>query len=110
MADKNIFDVMKEKIAEDLNSITFELLAVEDVVKKNADGTETFETKLHLEIPKGNERYSRLRIAVKIPRTSKFSSINFDETEVFITLSGTKISFIDSKGNVYFKADYAEIV
>ena len=102
---KNLFETMKQNIAETLSSTDLELLGMEEVVKENEDGTKEFSTRLELEVPKGNGIYSRCRFSCKMPYSSKHFTAEELEEGVLVTLKGLSVSYIDAKGNVYFKCE-----
>lgn len=102
---KTIFEAMKQNVVETLSATDLELLNMEDVEKENEDGNKEFFTRLELEVPKGNGIYSRCRFSCKMPYSSKHFTAEELEEGVLVTLKGLSISYIDAKGNVYFKCE-----
>lgn len=108
---KTLLDAMKQTTLNDLKDIAFELFAIDHGEKKDPDGknVETF-TRLHLEIPRKNGIYSKFRFSCKIiPQLEDCFTPEELENGVLIKLHGLQITYIDARGNVYFKADSFEI-
>lgn len=109
MAERNLMEVAKEIVAQELETFSLELLGVEEVRKQNSDGTIEMQTKLELEVPKGNGMFSRVRFACKTAQTRQFDRINFDEDEVLVSLTGLKVTFVD-KGIMYLRCDAVQMI
>ncbi len=104
---KNIYLIMKEDTAKKINALNLELLSLE--AAKNVDketGEVTEFVKAGVEIAKGQGNFSRCQFSVKIPDTTKLkvTSKDLEEAEFAVFFENLEISYIDTKGNVYFRA------
>ena len=113
MKKKDIYSAMTQSLTQTLETITCEVLSVEQGEKHLEDeaGNSTGEVEHFLrfetEIPRGNGFLSKVRFTTKISGSKlKFHSEDIDDG-VSIQFQGLEVSFIDSRRNVYFKAtDY----
>lgn len=115
---KKILDLMKTEFLKNLSLADLELLEGEEgeIKKRDANGIETGDiehfAKILVEVKKGNGSLSRLQIPVKIPNGKlKFKSEEIENgTQSYLVyFKDLEISFIDSKGNAYFRAKDYEI-
>lgn len=107
MRNRTILEVMKADTAFALGNLAFDLLS-EDIGKATDDktGEEKKFARLEVEVPKGNGGFSRCRFSVKVPDVAEVQVGNeaLDGADFTVTFSDLEISFIDSRGNTYFKA------
>lgn len=111
---RKIFDLIKEEFADKISACPSELLGGEvfENVKRDPEGNDTGEierfVRIEAEVQKGNGKLSRLQYSVKIPNGElKFKEEDLEKTEYLVFFEKLEISFIDSKGNAYFRAkDY----
>lgn len=104
---KSIFQIMKNDTARRINSLNLELLSLEVVENVDKETNEvTKYVKVGVEVAKGSGPFSRCQFSVKIPETTKLK-VTADELECAdysVFFSDLKISYIDAKGTVYFRA------
>lgn len=108
----NLYLVMLETFAQELQSLPFEVLSSELQIKEIIDGegkstgmTDTF-LRLEVEVPRGNGILSRCRFAVKIPDGREEFTPDDLNDGIFVTFDGLTISYVDSSRRVvYFKAN-----
>lgn len=111
---KKIVDLMKAEFVKNISSAELELIGgdLQENRKRDAEGKETGDVerfvRIEVEVRKGNGSLSRLQISVKIPNGElKFKEEDLEKTEYLVFFEELEISFIDSKGNAYFRAkDY----
>lgn len=104
---KSIFQIMKNETAKRINSLNLELLSLE--VVENVDketGEVTKYVKVGVEVSKGQGAFSRCQFGVKIPETTKLkvTAEELESTEYSVFFSDLEISYVDTKGTVYFRA------
>lgn len=110
MKRKTIYEAMKAYVETTLNAIPTDLIAIaaETSVDKETGEVANY-VKAEAEVPKGYDALSRCRFTVKIMDAPlKVTETQLEDADYDITFSGLKISYIDTKGNVYFKADSYE--
>ena len=104
---RNIYLIMKQETAQAINDLQKELLGI-SVVKKTDEKTGEIvsSVKCEVEISKGQGKFSRCQFSVKIPDTTKLKvtpeELETADYEVFF--EDLEISFIDSRGNVFFRS------
>lgn len=111
---KKILDLMKAEFVKNISSAELELIGgdLQENRKRDAEGKETGDVerfvRIEVEVRKGNGSLSRLQISVKIPNGElKFKEEDLEKTEYLVFFDELEISFIDAKGNAYFRAkDY----
>lgn len=109
---KNILDVMKLSTAKTLNGLQLDLISLEagNTVDKET-GERTDFVRVDVEVAKRNGLFSRCQFSVKIPDTTKLKvsveELETSEYQAFFT--DLSISYIDTKGNVYFKASSYDV-
>lgn len=104
---KKIYDIMKEDTAKQINALNLELLSLEAAKNVDKDTGEVTEfVKVGVEIAKGQGNFSRCQFSVKIPDTTKLkvTEKELEEAEYAVFFENFEISYIDVKGNVYFRA------
>lgn len=107
---KKIYDAMVAELECALDGNTFDLLSIEQGVKKNDDGTQEPFTRVEVEIPKGNGVFSRCRFSCKLPPTQLTISEDELENGVSVLLSGIKVTYISAQKQIYTKADLLQLV
>lgn len=105
MAAKKLYDAMVAELNSLLDRNTYDLLSLEQGVKKNEDGSQTPFTKVEVEIPKGNGAFSRCRFSCKLPPTQLQVSEEEIDDGVSVTLVGVQVTFISSQKEIYTKAE-----
>lgn len=111
MKKKTIFEAMKLYVETTLDGSPLVLIAIgaETSVDKET-GEATNYVKAEAEVPKGYDALSRCRFTVKIMDAPlKVTEKQLEDADYEIKFQGLKISYIDTKGNVYFKADSYEV-
>lgn len=107
MNKRSIIEAMKADLIETLEGLPVELLGVNtgtDVKKETGENTAF--VKCEVEIPKGHGKLSRCRFTCKILGGQvKVSEEQLAETEYVVTFQNLMVSYIDSNGTVYFRAD-----
>lgn len=111
---RNILEVMKKQVAQAFAGRQFELLAISTGVSKDADtDQETPFVRLEVEVPRDlNNPYSKCRFTIKsINGIEIVTQEEIDEGDCiyYVSFEDLVISYIDNKGNVYFRADSYEI-
>lgn len=110
---KKIIDIMKAQTIAVFEGEQFELLAIgSGKTTDNDSGNETSFVRLEAEVPKNLKPYSRCRFTVKILNgVQKITQEEIDagDTVFLVAFYDLDISYIDSKGNVYFRASNYEI-
>ncbi len=102
-----IYDVMKKQTAALINELSLEVLAVEACETVNKENGEIIEfVRVDVEVAKGQGAFSRCQFSVKIPDTKKVKVKQEEllEAEYQVFFCDLEISFVDTKGNVYFRA------
>lgn len=104
---RTIFNAMKEKVENALNNIKLDLLSLDEGESTNKEtGEVSHFLRMEAEVPKGYDELSRCRFNVKILNGKrKISDEELDENDYSVIFEGLQISYIDNKGNVYFRAD-----
>ena len=111
MKKKNILEAMKTYVETTLNDAMMDLISIgaETSVDKETGEVRKF-VKAEVEAPKGYEALSRCRFTVKIENAElSLTEHQLEKADYTISFSNLKISYIDTKGNVYFKADSYEV-
>lgn len=111
MKRKTILAAMKTYVEGTLDNTPTDLISIGS---KSSVDKETGEVinfiKAEVEVPKGYDALSRCRFTVKIMNSSlKVTETQIEDNDYHIVFNGLKISYIDAKGNVYFKADSYEV-
>ena len=107
---KPIFGIMKQEAAAAINAARLELLGLEEKEKKNEDGTVTKCVQVTCEVAKKSGVYSRCQFSVKIEGARmKLKPEQLDETDYIVIFDDLEISYIDTKGNVYFRASNYDV-
>ena len=108
---KTVVEVMKRFAVDELNEKTLELLDIEEGETVNNETGEVSQyVKLEAEVPRGHGKFSRCRIPVKIVNGRlKVKKEQLEDSEFLVTFKGLNISYIDTKGNAYFKAESYDI-
>jgi len=111
MAEKKFYESMKAIVEQQLKGQAFDLLNAELRTSTNKNGEIEESCRYSCEVQRGNGSLSRCRFTVKVPGTDlKVNPQTLANDEEFeIRFENLKISFIDPKGNVYFRADSAEV-
>uniref|UniRef100_UPI003FEE2FCD hypothetical protein n=1 Tax=Roseburia sp. TaxID=2049040 RepID=UPI003FEE2FCD len=107
---KTIYSAMKNYVETTLSDVPNDLISIssETSVDKETGETSSF-IRIEAEVQKGYDALSRCRFSVKIPNAPlKITENQLSETDYVVTFKNLQISFIDSRNNVYFRAeDYA---
>lgn len=111
MRRKNMFEAMKAYAETTLNNVPTDLISIaaETSVDKET-GEVTNCVKVEAEVPKGYDALSRCRFIVKIigaPLT--VTEKQLEDNDYNIIFSNLKVTYVDAKNNVYFKADSYEV-
>lgn len=111
MKKRTIFEAMKLSVESTLDNVPLELLSIgsETAVDKDTGEITTF-IKAEVEVPKGYDALSRCRFTVKVAAAQlKVTEQQLEDSDYFIYFKALKISYVDSKGTVYFKADKYDV-
>lgn len=103
----SFLDAMKKQVIGTLANKYSDLLSqsVGQSVNKETGEVSDF-LRVEFEVRKGNGELSRCRGTVKIPNGKmKITDEELNKNEYAVSFEGLEISFIDNKGNVYFRAD-----
>ena len=109
MKNKSVLDAMKKYVEVTLDSTPLDLLVIGTASSTDESTGEVCNfIQLIVEVPRGYEALSRCQFKVKIPNgVLKLTNKELDDSEYFVTFKDLVISYVDSKGNVYFRAsDY----
>lgn len=110
MTKKNLVNAMKAYVEHTLDSVPTDLISISQVPTVNKETGEVENViKAEVEVPKGYDELSRCRFTVKVvnaPLTVTEAQLNDNDYDIIF--KGLKVTFIDSKDNVYFKADSYE--
>ena len=104
---RTVYQAMKSFVETTLNEIPTELLAIgaDSSVDEDTGEVSAF-VQIEAEVPRGNGALSRCRFIVKIPNGNlKLTEIQLEDSEYSVKFIGLVISYIDVKGNVYFRAE-----
>ena len=107
MRKKTILEAMKSFVTNTLEDVPNDLLAIasEQTTDKETGEIKNF-IKCEAEVQKGFDALSKCRFTVKIPEGKlKVTETQLEESDYEISFQGLQISYIDSKGTVYFRAD-----
>lgn len=104
---KNLYDIMKRQIEETLEGKQLELLSLsEGETQDKENGQIQKFIRCEAEVPKGANPFARCRFSVKIPNGKlKLSEKELENDDFFVVFQGLSVSYIDSKGMVYFRAE-----
>ena len=104
---KRIFDVMKDEVSSKFEAQELDLLSVSDGTDTDKEtGEITKYTRFEVEVPRGFSGYSRCRFTVKVPNmSSKVTNDDLAKKEYSIFFNGLLVSYISSRGDVYFRAE-----
>lgn len=104
---KTIYSAMKNYVENTLSDVPNDLISIssESSVDKETGEVTSF-IRIEAEVQKGFDALSRCRYAVKILNAPlKVTEEQLENNYYVVTFKNLKITFIDSKGTVYFKAD-----
>ena len=109
---KTIYTIMREDVAKKINELKLDLLSnelVESVDKESGEVKRA--VKVGVEVAKGQGAFSRCQFSVKIPDTTKLkvSEKEIEEADFEVFFNDLEISYIDTKGTVYFRATSYEV-
>ena len=107
---KRLYDALISELEATLNTISVDLLSVEQGAKKNDDGSQEPFTRVEVEIPKGNGIYSRCRFFCKLPPTNLSFTQDELDNGISVTLSGVKVTFISAQHEIYTRADVIQLI
>ncbi|MDL2302319.1 hypothetical protein LJC58_08185 [Lachnospiraceae bacterium OttesenSCG-928-D06] len=108
MKAKTILEAMKTNAVQTLGGMMSTIYDIEEVVAKKEDGSFERSIRVSAEVvkEKANRMWSGLRYTVKIPNgVLKLTEEELEESDYFVSFENLSISFIDSRNNVYFKAE-----
>ena len=107
MKRKTIYDAMKSYVESTLSDIPNDLINIgADTVTDKDTGEISSFIRVEAEVPRGFDALSRCRFTVKIPSVPlKITEEQAENEEYSVSFKGLIISYSDSKGTVYFKAD-----
>lgn len=110
---RSILQIMKQQVEQAFVMEQFELLAVSTGVSKEAETEKEIPfLRFEVEVPKDIKPFGRTRFSVKVVSNEPLSITQeqIDEGEIYlIAFTNLVISYIDTKGIVYFRADTYEI-
>ncbi len=102
-----IFEIMKKQVVQELNSLQLDVLGVEAGENVRKETGEILEfVRVDVEVAKGSGLFSRCQFSVKVPDTQKVkvTQKELEAADYQAFFNGLEISYIDTKGNVYFRA------
>lgn len=104
---KKILEAMKQMTVQSIKGKTAKLIRVEErSPKDSASGQELQSVIVEAEVPKGCGAFSRQRFDVKILNGKRHvSDADLEQYEFGVTFKNLEISYIDERGNVYFRAE-----
>ena len=111
MKKRTIFEAMKSHVETTLNGVRNDLISIaaESSVDKETGEITKF-VRAEAEVVKGYDSLSRCRFIVKIiDAPLKVTENQLEDNDYNIFFQGLKISYIDTKGNVYFKAENYDV-
>lgn len=111
MKRRSILEAMKSHVTTTLEGALCTLISIGiDTSVDKETGEITKFVKAEAEVPKGFDAMSRCRFSVKIANSElAVTDKQLDEGDYTISFKGLSISYIDTKGNVYFRADSYEV-
>ena len=108
---------MTQEVANALMEITHDLLGIEHRTTEKTDENGNIlpekeeSNRYEVEIPKGNGGFSKVRFSIKVLEEKlPIPPEILDDEDYQISFRDLKISFIDTRRNVYFKAEGYTIV
>lgn len=107
-----IYEIMKRNTAQAINACALEVLGVEAGEITNRETGEVSEfVRVDVEVAKGSGLFSRCQFCVKIPDTQKVkvTQEELEQADYQVFFVDLEISFIDTKGNIYFRASEYEV-
>lgn len=109
--NRTIFNAIKVEVSKALSDAPLEVLAISEGETVNSEtGVVSKFTRLEVEVPRGYAAFSRCRFSVKIPdKRLEITEKELKDAEFSARFKGLEISFIDTKGNVYFRATDCEV-
>lgn len=109
-------EILKRELLSNLSNLTIELIGISEnsFSKKDENGAITSEKqdfiKVECEVQRNQGAYSRIRFSVKVPDGRMKVNPEDLENELLVKFDDLSVSFIDNRGNIYFRAsDYTVI-
>ena len=104
---KRIIEAMKSQTLDTINRASPHIISNTAGETKNSETGEIVpHVKVEAEIPRGHGKYSLCRIAVKIPNGKILATEEeLDSNDFLVSFTNLEITYIDDRGNVYFRAD-----
>lgn len=104
---KKIIEAMKSQTLDTINKASPHIISNTTGESKNSETGESIPyVKVEAEIPRGHGKFSLCRFDVKIPRGKILATEEeLDACEFLVFFSNLEISYIDERGNVFFRAD-----
>lgn len=111
MKRRTIFQAMKSYVETTLNDTPLELLSIGTDTSVDDDTGEVSNfVQIEVEVPRGYDTLSRCRFTVKVlDGNLKVTETQLEDVEYSVKFKGLSISYIDTKGNVYFRAEDYEV-
>lgn len=109
---RNIFEILKVTVATEINRLPLEMLGCEVVETVNRETGEVQRSvRVDVEVAKGQGKFSRCQFSVKIPDSTKVkvTAEDLEKADYQAFFTNLVISYIDSKGTVYFRADAYDV-
>jgi len=109
---KTVMDAMKINTIETFRNLVLFLLSQETFSQKREDGSVEEGVRVIAEVAKGKASgpFARMRVSVKVlDGTIKVEEDLLENSDYTVMFKNLSISYIDGKGNVYFKADDYEV-
>lgn len=104
---KSVYEIMKKQTEKALEGMQLELLSLSEgeTTDKENGQIQRF-VRCEAEVPKGANPFARCRFSVKIPDEKlKLSEEELENDDFLVVFQGLSVSYIDSKGTVYFRAE-----
>lgn len=103
---REIIEAMKAGAITVLQPLPHSLLSIEEGENTNEEtGVVSRFIRCETEVPKGYGKYSRCRMLTKIPDARlQVTQDDLDTDDFVVYFDGLEISYIDNRGNVYFRA------
>jgi hypothetical protein len=102
---------MKADVETILSDTTNDLISIssESSTDKETNQVSNF-IRIEAEVPRGFGAFSRCRFTVKVPNASlKVTEEQLDNSDYRVKFSNLVVSYIDTRGTVYFRADDYEV-
>lgn len=107
MVKRTIYEQMKKNVEKELEGMALELLSLSEGKTEDKETGEIQRfVRCEAEVPKGAGAFARCRFTVKIPDGKlKLAEKELEEADFLVVFQGLSVSYIDTKGAVYFRAE-----